>query len=65
MEPIDANYHQQIAGIKDGKTRRHAEQQWTNDFMPLWKLVEQMRSKAMKLKREHRPSHQHSRAEST
>lgn len=37
---IKNNYFSQIAQIKDSKTRRHAEMQWTNDFAPLWKLVE-------------------------
>jgi tape measure domain-containing protein len=37
---IDANYHQQIAKLKDGKTRRNAELQWTNDFAPLKKILD-------------------------
>jgi tape measure domain-containing protein len=36
---IEANYRQQTAQIKDGKTRRNAELQWTNDFAPLWNIV--------------------------
>lgn len=38
---IDTDYHSKIAGLKDKKTRRNAELQWTNDFSPLWHLVEQ------------------------
>lgn len=37
---IEKNYRSQIAQIKDSKTRRHAELQWTNDFAPLWRIVE-------------------------
>lgn len=37
---IDADYHSKIAQLKDGKTRRHAEQQWTNDFLPLKKILD-------------------------
>jgi hypothetical protein len=36
---IESNYKQQTAQIKDGKTRRNAELQWTNDFAPLWNIV--------------------------
>lgn len=38
---IDTDYHTRISAIKDKKTRRNAELQWTNDFSPLWRLVEQ------------------------
>ncbi len=37
---IDIDYHQRIAQIKDGKTRRHAELQWINDFAPLKKILD-------------------------
>ncbi len=37
---IKSNYATQVAQIKDSKTRRNAELQWTNDFAPLWKIVE-------------------------
>lgn len=37
---IDAQYHQSIAGIKDSKTKRHAELQWTNDFAPLHNILD-------------------------
>lgn len=37
---IDADYHNRISQIKDGKTRRHAELQWTNDFLPLKKILD-------------------------
>jgi hypothetical protein len=36
---IDTRYHAGLAQIKDKKTRRHAELQWTNDFMPLQRLL--------------------------
>lgn len=38
---IEKNYQQQIAQIKDGKTKRHAQLQWTNDFLPLKRIVDQ------------------------
>lgn len=37
---IDIDYHARIAEIKDGKTRRHAELQWKNDFFPLKKILD-------------------------
>jgi hypothetical protein len=40
-DEIAANYSQQIAAIKDSKTKRNAQLQWTNDFLPLKKIVEQ------------------------
>lgn len=36
---IQTNYFNQIAQIKDSKTRRHAELQWQNDFLPLLEIV--------------------------
>ncbi|HEX8352154.1 MAG TPA: tape measure protein, partial [Pyrinomonadaceae bacterium] len=38
---IEQNYQQQIAQIRDGKTKRHAQLQWTNDFLPLKRIVDQ------------------------
>jgi hypothetical protein len=36
---IANNYQTQIAQIKDGKTKRNAQLQWTNDFLPLLQIV--------------------------
>lgn len=38
---IASNYQTQIAQIKDGKTKRNAQLQWTNDFLPLLDIVKQ------------------------
>jgi len=38
---IDKNYHEKISQIKDGKTRSHAEIQWTRDFAPLKNVLDQ------------------------
>lgn len=41
FDDIGVQYHNAISSLADSKTRRHAELQWTNDFLPLRNLVAQ------------------------
>jgi hypothetical protein len=38
---IEKNYQSRISGLRDSKARRHAQLQWTNDFMPLKRILDQ------------------------
>lgn len=40
FDDIGAQYQEQISQLKDSKTKRHAQLQWQNDFLPLRRTVE-------------------------